>query len=428
MPRPNPIAFFKQSLKSDAYYADEVINIFLLRPLAASFVWLLYPTRVTPNQVTVIAVAFGLAAALFYLFGEPGEVAVAGLLVTAKDIFDDADGQLARLRAETPAQRTNSLADGHSGVQARLRAGTPAQRTNSLADGHSGVQARLRAEAPAQRTNSLADGHSGVQPRLRAETPAQRTNSLADGHSGVQARLRAEAPAQRTNSLGGGHSGVQARLRAEAPAQRTNSLADGHSGVQARAKEMYSRRGRFLDSIGDFAVDLAVFSAITYAVWQTHPDLTALVLGFLALIGITLRVSYHVFYQASFLHLNDRYKLNRIVEDITEEDRRGDRVALRLQQIFVFIYGWQDRLMYRLDRWCSREELSDNGLSVWYSDRFALRLSGLLGFGTEFALLTLCSLFNELYLYLLLNVFLMNGIWLVSIFYRRVILTGRVNQ
>ena len=382
MPRPNPIAFFKQSLKSDAYYADEVINIFLLRPLAASFVWLLYPTRVTPNQVTVIAVAFGLAAALFYLFGEPGEVAVAGLLVTAKDIFDDADGQLARLRAETPAQRTNSLADGHSGVQARLRAGTPAQRTNSL----------------------------------------------ADGHSGVQARLRAEAPAQRTNSLGGGHSGVQARLRAEAPAQRTNSLADGHSGVQARAKEMYSRRGRFLDSIGDFAVDLAVFSAITYAVWQTHPDLTALVLGFLALIGITLRVSYHVFYQASFLHLNDRYKLNRIVEDITEEDRRGDRVALRLQQIFVFIYGWQDRLMYRLDRWCSREELSDNGLSVWYSDRFALRLSGLLGFGTEFALLTLCSLFNELYLYLLLNVFLMNGIWLVSIFYRRVILTGRVNQ
>jgi phosphatidylglycerophosphate synthase len=313
MPRPNPISFFKQSLKSDSYYADEVINIYLLRPLAAVIVWLLYPTRVTPNQVTVIAVAFGLAAALFYLSGTPGEVAVAGLLVTAKDVFDDADGQLARLRAETPSRRTNSL-------------------------------------------------------------------------------------------------------------------TDGHSGVQARAKEMYSRRGRFLDSIGDFAVDLAVFSAITYAVWQTHPGLITLVLGFLALLGITLRVSYHVFYQVSFLHLKDRYTLNRIVEDITDEDRRGDRVAFRLQQIFLFIYGWQDRLMYRLDKWCRREVLSDNFLSGWYSNRFALRLSGLLGFGTEFALLTLCSLFNELYLYLLLNVFLMNGIWLVGILYRRVILAGRVNQ
>ncbi len=290
MPRPDPIAFFRQSLKSDSYYADEVINIYLLRPVAALIVWLLYPTRISPNQVTVVALAFGLAAAPFYLSNTTAGVAVAGLLVTAKDVFDDADGQL------------------------------------------------------------------------------------------------------------------------------------------ARAKEMYSRRGRFLDSIGDFAVDLAVFSAINLAVFHTHPGLTTLVLGFIALVGITLRVSYHVFYQASFLHLNDRYKLNRIVEDISEEDRRGDPIALRLQQVFLFIYGWQDRLMYRLDKWSGRQDLSDKGVSEWYSNRFALRLSGLLGFGTEFALLTVCSLFNELYLYLLLNVFFMNGIWLVNIFYRRVILARRVNQ
>lgn len=313
MPRPNPIAFFRQSLKSDSYYADEVVNIFLLRPVAAVIVWLLYPTRITPNQVTVAAILFGFLAARMYAVGNPQSIAVAGLLVTAKDIFDDADGQLARLRAETPARRATSL---------------------------------------------------------------------------------------------GG----------------------GHSGVQARAKEMYSRRGRFLDSIGDFAVDLALFSAITYTVWQTHPGSTTLVLGFLALLGITLRVSYHVFYQVSFLHLKDRYKLNRIVEDITEEDRRGDRIAFRLQQIFLFIYGWQDRLMYRLDKWCIREELSDSGLSEWYSNRFALRLSGLLGFGTEFVLLTLCSLFNELYLYLWLNVVFINGILFASVLYRRLILAHRLKD
>ena len=45
-----------------------------------------------------------------------------------------------------------------------------------------------------------------------------------------------------------------------------------------------------------------------------------------------------------------------------------------------------------------------------------------MGFGTEFALLTLCSLCNALELYLFLNVFLMNGIWIASILYRRTIL------
>jgi phosphatidylglycerophosphate synthase len=321
MERPTPINFFKQSLKSDSYYADELINIYLLRPIAAVIVWVLYPAPVTPNQLTVAAIIAGFAAALTYTFNTPAAIAVAGLLVTAKDILDDADGQL------------------------------------------------------------------------------------------------------------------------------------------ARAKQLYSRRGRFLDSIGDFVVDAALFAAITYVVFQTHPEISTILLGLLGLLGITLRVSYHVFYQVSFLHLEDRYKLNRIAEEITEEDLRGDRVALQLQRIFLLIYGWQDRLMYRIDRWCqggifhaksaidnpqseisnqksvisnqksvisSQTEMTDDLLFAWYSDKLALRVSGLLGFGMEFALLTVCSLFNELYLYLLLNVFLMNGIWAGSVLYRGVVLRRNI--
>ena len=211
MPQPHPIVFFKQSLKSDSYYADELISIYLLRPLAAVIVWAVYPTRITPNRLTIVAIVIGFVAAYAYALGTPPAIAIAGLLVTLKDIFDDADGQL------------------------------------------------------------------------------------------------------------------------------------------ARAKELYSRRGRFLDSIGDFVVDVAIFSAITYVVYQSQPTPITIVLGILSLLGITLRVSYHVFYQASFLHLEDRYKLNRIIEEITDEDRRGDRLALRLQQIFILIYAWQDRLMYRID-------------------------------------------------------------------------------
>jgi phosphatidylglycerophosphate synthase len=286
--RQSPAELFRQSLKSDAFYADELVNIYLLRPAAAAVVWILFPTSVTPNQVTVAAIVAGLAAASVYLGGTPAAVALAGLLVTVKDVLDDADGQL------------------------------------------------------------------------------------------------------------------------------------------ARAKQMYSRRGRFLDSIGDFAVDAALFAAVTAVVYRTAPTPATVLLGAASFLGITLRVSYHVYYQASFLHLEERYALNRIVEDVTEEDRRGDPVALRLQQVFVLLYGWQDRLMVRLDRWCSRGELTREGARRWYGDRAGLRCSGLLGFGTELALLTVCSLFNALPLYLLLNVFLMNGIWAGSVLYRRCVLARRV--
>jgi phosphatidylglycerophosphate synthase len=290
MKRTGPAEFFKQTLKSDSRHADEVINIYLLRPLAAVIVWFLYPTRVTPNQVTVAAILAGLLAAGVYLVGTPVAIVCAGLLVTLKDIIDDADGQL------------------------------------------------------------------------------------------------------------------------------------------ARAKHMYSRRGRFLDSIGDFVVDVALFGAITATVYRTTNDSFDIVLGILAFLGITLRVSYHVYYQASYLHLEEKYKLNRIVEEVTDEDRTGDPVALKLQLVFNALYTWQDRLMILIDRWSGRGRLNQQNAGLWFGDRVGLRISGLMGFGTELALLTVCSLFNALHFYLYLNVVLMNGVWLAGILYRRMVVAGRIRE
>jgi phosphatidylglycerophosphate synthase len=290
MPRPGPVEFFKQSLKSEAYYADEIINIYLLRPLAAVIVWILYPTKVTPNQVTIAAIVLGCAAAVAYAVHTPSAVILAGCLVSAKDIVDDADGQL------------------------------------------------------------------------------------------------------------------------------------------ARAKQLYSRRGRFLDSIGDFVVDVAIFAAITYALLPAHPGLPTLLLGATGLLGITVRVSYHVYYQASFLHLEQRYGLNRIVETVTEEDLRGDPIALRLQRLFNLIYTWQDKLIVRIDQWCRGTRMGEEHAARWYGDRAGLRLSGLMGFGTEFALLTACSITDALYLYLLLNLLLMNGLLVTSILYRRFLLRHALPQ
>jgi len=210
-------------------------------------------------------------------------------------------------------------------------------------------------------------------------------------------------------------------------------LLDSADGQLARAKQQCSRIGRFLDSIGDFIVSAAVFGAIGWVIFQSSGDWRMLLLAVLGLIGISLRVSYHVFYQVNYLHLQRQYMSNRLSEKILEEDLKKGGFELILQRIFQCIYGWQDRLIERVDRWSSggkiqklhenkRKDRFEDFSCRWYSDKTSLRISGLIGFGTEFSLLLLCSLLNRLELYLYLNIFLMNGILLLCVFYRRLIL------
>jgi phosphatidylglycerophosphate synthase len=284
---------YRKSLKSDI--SDELINTYLIRPVAGLIVRVLYHTPVTANHVTIVSIIAGLAAAFFYLKGTSGAIIVAGFIVTLKDLLDSADGQL------------------------------------------------------------------------------------------------------------------------------------------ARAKQQCSRIGRFLDSIGDFIVDAAIFSAIGWILYQSSGNWWMLLIAMLGFFGISLRVSYHVFYQVNYLHLQKQYMNNRLYEEILEEDKAKCRFELILQHIFLWFYGWQDRLMGIIDRWssgCNLQKSCENksvdcpeNLSHrWYSDHISLHISGLLGFGTELFLLTLCSILNRLELYLYLNIFFMNGILMLCILYRRFVL------
>jgi hypothetical protein len=288
----NRIYSYRNSIKS--IKSDELINTYLLRPIAGIIVWALYYTPITPNQVTIVSILSGIIAAIFYLKGTASAFVVAGLLVTLKDILDSTDGQL------------------------------------------------------------------------------------------------------------------------------------------ARAKQLQSRAGRFLDSIGDFVVDAAVFGSIGWTLYKLNDNWLMLFLALLGLIGISLRVSYHVFYQVHFLHLQKQYENNRITEEVQKEDLNQGGFELALQRIFQIIYGWQDRLIARIDGWSARGAFQRSPATeqretseVWYSDILALRISGFLGFGTELFLLMLCSIFNHLELYLYLNLFLMNGILIICILYRRFILSVR---
>jgi phosphatidylglycerophosphate synthase len=206
----------------------------------------------------------------------------------------------------------------------------------------------------------------------------------------------------------------------------TKDVLDSADGQLARAKQQYSRFGRFLDSIGDFIVDLAVFAAIGSILCSKHGNLEYGILALVGLVGITLRVSYHVFYQTSFLHLAQKYRTNRITEELREEDKNSDRTTLYLQTIFQTIYGWQDRLVLQMDLWCKGSQQGEEFQKEWYSDKVGIRLSGFMGMGTELFLLTAFSFFNKLELYLYINAMLMNGVLFANLLYRRILLRRRL--
>jgi hypothetical protein len=98
------------------------------------------------------------------------------------------------------------------------------------------------------------------------------------------------------------------------------------------------------------------------------------------------------------------------------------------------IYSWQDRLMMRIDEWSKSGRKRSDGTKrqefnrLWYSDQAGLRISGFLGLGTELAILTVCSLLDNLTLYLWINIFIMNGLWLAAVLYRRTILAASLSR
>ncbi|MGC4092448.1 MAG: CDP-alcohol phosphatidyltransferase family protein [Polyangiaceae bacterium] len=78
---------------------DLAFNLYVCRPLAAVLVDLIKGTRITPNQVTLSAVAVSAVASACLLFWPGYAGLVAGVLIfEASYVLDCADGMLARWR------------------------------------------------------------------------------------------------------------------------------------------------------------------------------------------------------------------------------------------------------------------------------------------------------------------------------------------
>ncbi len=281
---------YDSSIKSRV--SDELFNTYVIRPTAGLIVRLLYHTNITPNQVTLLSAIIGFIAAFFLTMHRTSYALLAGILIELKDIFDSADGQLARI------------------------------------------------------------------------------------------------------------------------------------------KNLLSRRGRFFDSIADIAVNAGLFFALGYNLFSQLGNHLYIILAFVAFAGTTLRVSYHVFYQVSFLHTEKLYTFNRVLETVMEEDKRSDPLTFRLQRLYLIIYGWQDKMMAALDSWCLNSNiiLSPETQRRWYRNEAAIRLNGLLGLGTELAILAFCTVVQRLDVYLWINILILNSVWMIVILYRKFFLSSKIEQ
>ena len=77
---------------------EDPVNLWVHRPLAYGFCRLVYGTAITPNQVTLLAICLGLAAAACWIEGSRAAMVWGGALLWISAIMDGADGILARAK------------------------------------------------------------------------------------------------------------------------------------------------------------------------------------------------------------------------------------------------------------------------------------------------------------------------------------------
>ncbi|NWF89909.1 MAG: CDP-alcohol phosphatidyltransferase family protein [Ignavibacteriaceae bacterium] len=95
---------YKNSLKK--IEVEEVFDLYFYRPIAFLLVKVIYHTSITPNQLTVLSMVFGIIGALFYSYGTKHSYILGAIFILMYNIVDCSDGQLARLKKNgTPAGR-----------------------------------------------------------------------------------------------------------------------------------------------------------------------------------------------------------------------------------------------------------------------------------------------------------------------------------
>jgi hypothetical protein len=87
---------FKQSLKT--VDSEEILDLVIFRPISFLFVKLIYNTNITPNQISSIALVFGILSGILYGFASYEFLLLGSASFFICNTLDCMDGQLARLK------------------------------------------------------------------------------------------------------------------------------------------------------------------------------------------------------------------------------------------------------------------------------------------------------------------------------------------
>jgi hypothetical protein len=77
---------------------EEIIDLIIYRPLSFLFVKAIYPTNITPNQLSIFAMFLSVVAGVLYGYGTSYYYTLAAIVIFISNTIDCADGQLARMK------------------------------------------------------------------------------------------------------------------------------------------------------------------------------------------------------------------------------------------------------------------------------------------------------------------------------------------
>jgi hypothetical protein len=200
------------------------------------------------------------------------------------------------------------------------------------------------------------------------------------------------------------------------------NVLDKVDGSLARAKNTASRRGRFYDSISDFIVSFALFTAIGVKLNYVYHSFWIWVICYLALITSMFQCSYFIYYEVAFIKQTGKDTINRLIERVTDEDLKSeDELTILLQRIFQIVYGWQDYLVFSIDKFFIsklKQNQSISGLEdIWYKDKPFLSVSSLLSIGTHMFLIAVFAVIGSFEYYLFMNLIVLNLLLIFCVLY-----------
>ena len=139
---------------------------------------------------------------------------------------------------------------------------------------------------------------------------------------------------------------------------QAKNILDAVDGSLARLQNRPSRIGRFLDSLCDAAVAVALYTALGAVVASERPGLYAWTLAAAALVAGLVQSTVFNFYYVRYRRRRGGDPTSQVHESFTDQDREayGEQPWARrtlgtLLFLYQVVYAWQDRIVAALDRW-----------------------------------------------------------------------------